>query len=71
MDMFQIIFMYLSWYLCVGFVVAFAIDQSIKATKQLEPYTSREIAFSIMFWPAMVVVFVYGIIKSFFNNESN
>lgn len=69
--MHPIIFTYLSWYLCVGFVTAFIIDQSIRATKQTDPYTAKEIAVSIILWPLMVIVFIYGVIKGFFNNESN
>jgi hypothetical protein len=69
--MYRIIFMYLSWYLCVGFVVAFVIDQSIRYTKQVQPYTSREIAVSIILWPLMAIIFIYGVINGFFNNESN
>ena len=69
--MYRIIFMYLSWYLCVGYVMAMIIDQSIRYTKQVEPYTSREIAVLIVLWPLMVIIFIYGVIKGFFNNESN
>jgi hypothetical protein len=69
--MYPIIFTYLSWYLCVGFITAFIIDQSIRVTKQTDPYTAKEIAVSIILWPLMVIVFIYGVIKGFFNNESN
>ena len=69
--MYPVIFTYLSWYLSIGFAAAFIIDRSIRFTKQVEPYTSREIAVSIILWPLMVVVFVIGVIKGFFDNESN
>lgn len=69
--MYPIIFTYISWYLCIGFAVAFLIDRSIRFTKQVEPYTPKEIAVAIILWPIMATIFIYGVIKGFFDNESN
>ena len=69
--MYPVIFTYLSWYLSIGFAVAFVIDHSIRLTKQVEPYTSREIAVSIILWPLVAIIFVFGVLTGFFNNESN
>jgi len=69
--MYPVIFTHISWYLCVGFAVAFVIDRSIRFTKQVEPYTFKEIAVAIALWPLMAIIFVIGVLKGFFDNESN
>ena len=62
---------YVALYLCVGFLVALITDQSIRATKQVEPYNAREIGVAITLWPIILAIFIYGVIKGYFNNESN
>ena len=58
-------------YLLIGYCVAFIVNQSIIRNKLVEPYTGREIGIAILFWPIIAIGFIYGIIRSFFNNESN
>lgn len=62
---------YAALYLCVGFFVAFITDQSIRATKQVEPYNTREIAVAILLWPVIGAIFIFGVIKGYLDNESN
>ena len=62
---------YVALYLCIGFFVALITDQSIRATQQVQPYNTREIGVAITLWPIILAIFIYGIIKGYFNNESN
>jgi hypothetical protein len=61
----QLLLHYGTWYLIIGFISAWIINQFIKLANQ-EPYTGPEIFFAILLWPLNVAVFIGGIIYSFF-----
>jgi hypothetical protein len=64
--MMNLILYYATWYLGIGFVSAFLIDQIIRATQSSEPYTAKEILAVILLWPINVTVFIVSFILSFF-----
>lgn len=61
-----LILFYVSWYLVIGFVSAWLINQVIIHTETSEPYTAGEIVFAIMFWPINVSVFICALLISLF-----
>lgn len=64
--MISLFLLYGSWYLGIGFVSAWLINQAIMKVNQDEPYTSGEIAFAILLWPLNVGVFLFSFLISFF-----
>jgi hypothetical protein len=64
--MISIILHYGAWYLSIGFVTAWLINQSIKYVSTSDPYTPGEVFVAILLWPLNVVVLIYGFISSFF-----
>jgi len=64
--MMSLFLFYGSWYLGIGFVSAWLINQAIIKVNHDEPYTSGEIAFAILLWPLNAGVFLYSFITSFF-----
>ena len=64
--MISIILHYGAWYLSIGFVTAWLINQSIKAVSVDPPYTPGEVTMAILLWPINVLSFIYGFISSFF-----
>jgi hypothetical protein len=64
--MISLILFYVSWYLVIGLVSAWLINQVIMYTQTSEPYTAGEIAFAIIFWPINVSVFICALIISLF-----
>ena len=64
--MMSFLLFYGTWYLGIGLVSAWLINQCIILGGQTEPYTSREIAFAILLWPINVSVFVFGFLSSLF-----
>ena len=64
--MVSLILYYTTWYLGIGFVSAFLIDQVIRVTQSSDPYTAREIFAVILLWPINVTVFIVSFIISFF-----
>jgi len=64
--MIYLILYYTTWYLGIGFVSAFLIDQIIRATQSSEPYTAKEILAVILLWPINVCIFIFSFITSFF-----
>lgn len=64
--MMSFLLFYGTWYLGIGLVSAWLINQCIIWGNQTEPYTSREIAFAIVLWPMVVGVFIFGLLSSLF-----
>lgn len=64
--MIAVILFYVSWYLIIGLVSAWLINQVIIHTETSEPYTAGEIAFAIIFWPINVTVFIGALLISLF-----
>jgi hypothetical protein len=62
----SVILFYVSWYLVIGFVSAWLINQVIIRTQTSEPYTAREIAVAIILWPINVSVFIFSLLISLF-----
>lgn len=59
----QILF-YVSWYLIVGIVSSWIINQVIIKTNSSEPYTGQEIFLTVVLWPVNVSIFLYSLIRS-------
>lgn len=59
----QILF-YVSWYLIVGIVSSWIINQVIIKTNSSEPYTGQEIFLTVLLWPINVSIFLYSLIRS-------
>jgi hypothetical protein len=64
--MMSFLLFYGAWYLGIGLVSAWLINQAIIYGNQTEPYTSSEIAFAIILWPINVGVFIIGFLISLF-----
>jgi hypothetical protein len=64
--MISLIFYYAAWYLSIGLVSAFLVDQDIRLTQRCEPYKGSEIYAAAILWPIHVSVFVSSFIYSFF-----
>ena len=64
--MISIILHYCAWYLSIGFVTAWLINQAIRAVSVTDPYTPGEVFMAILLWPINVTVFIFGFISSFF-----
>lgn len=64
--MISLILFYVSWYLVIGLVSAWLINQVIIHTETSEPYTTGEIAGAILLWPINVSVFICALIISLF-----
>jgi hypothetical protein len=65
--MLSTIFTFITIYLVIGFITAYAIDTCIRYTKTSEPYTLSELLVVIPFWPFNVSVFICALIKSYFD----
>lgn len=65
--MLSTIFTFITIYLVIGFITAFAIDTYIRYYKTSEPYTFSEVMIVIPFWPFNVSVFITAFIKSYFD----
>jgi hypothetical protein len=63
--MISLLFFYFTWYVGIGFITAFAIDQVIRFTRSSEPYTAKEIIVVILLWPINVLIFLYSFFRSF------
>jgi len=61
----QLILHYTTIYFTIGVISSWIIDKCIRLAEQ-EPYTRLEIFLAILFWPLNVLVFIGGIILSFF-----
>ena len=64
--MISLIIYYTTWYLGIGFVSAFLIDQVIRVTQSSEPYTDKEIFAVILLWPINVGIFIISFLISLF-----
>lgn len=64
--MISVILFYVSWYLGIGLVSAWLINQVIIFTQSSEPYTPGEIAFAVIFWPINVAIFICALLISLF-----
>ena len=64
--MMSFLLFYSTWYLGIGLVSAWLINQAIIWGNQTEPYTSGEIAFAILLWPINVSVFTISLLSSLF-----
>jgi hypothetical protein len=64
--MLSFLLFYGSWYLGIGFVSAWLINQAIVAVNRDEPFTSGEIAIAILLWPLNLGVFIFSFLNSFF-----
>lgn len=53
-------------YLIIGVIVAALIDLGIYYTKSSKQFTFIEICSCTLFWPAMIIIAVYQIIKETF-----
>lgn len=60
------ILFFTSWYLIIGLVSAWLINQVIIHTNSSEPYTPGEIALAILLWPINVLIFVGSFLISLF-----
>ena len=58
------ILFYVSWYLIVGIVSSWIINQVIIKTNSSEPYTGQEIFLTVLLWPINVSIFLYSLIRS-------
>lgn len=54
-------------YLLIGILSTLFIDLVIRFLSTSEPYTPLEILLATIFWPFNVCIFIYAVIKSFFN----
>jgi len=64
--MMSLFLFYGSWYLGIGIVSAWLINQAIITVNQDEPYTSGEIALAILLWPINVSIFIISFLISLF-----
>jgi len=64
--MMSLILFYSTWYLIIGLVSAWLINQAIIWGNQTESYTSSEITFAILLWPINVGVFITSLLISLF-----
>jgi hypothetical protein len=62
----SLLLFYSSWYLIIGFISSWLINQVIIKDSQEEPYTSTEIVITILLWPVNVLIFITNIVISLF-----
>ena len=64
--MMSLLLYYFNWYIGIGIVTTFIIDQIIRITKSSDPYTAKEILIITLIWPINVSIFIYSFFRSFF-----
>jgi hypothetical protein len=67
--MIHLVLHYIALYLIIGLVTSFLVDLSIRASPDVKPYTTGEIAIVIILWPINVAIFVFMFISSFFKKS--
>jgi hypothetical protein len=58
--------MNITTYLIIGIIVAALIDLGIYYTKSSKQFTLLEICSCTLFWPVMIIIAIYQIIKETF-----
>lgn len=57
-------------FLMIGVIFTFFIDQFIRSTLFIEPFTVLETTLSIVFWPFVFCMAVTPILRRFFNKDN-
>jgi len=52
------------WYFIIGVAINFVYDKSVDYTESKHRFTSRERFIVTIFWPIMVLIFIYHFIKT-------
>ena len=58
-------------YLMIGVIFTFLIDQFIRSSLFIEPFTAGETAFSIILWPFVLCTVISSVVRGFFNDDNS